>query len=78
MVEMVELFCAAVVVGVLWQTMSGISQWLKMEEKDFAEPAGFYVPGATHWWNLPKRGLTEHEERELQKLVDLWGLDEDN
>lgn len=56
--------------------MSMISQWMRMEEKDFAEPAGFYVPGADHWWSLPKTVPKDYEEWELQAIVDLWSLDE--
>lgn len=58
-------------------TMSGISQWLRMEEKDFSEPAGFYVPGADHWprRKTPKK-MTVYEEWEIQGVIDLRVEDE--
>lgn len=56
--------------------MSSISQWLRMEEKDFTEPAGFYVPGTDHWWSAAKPVAKDYTEWEVQALVDLWSLDE--
>ncbi len=50
--------------------MSMISQWMRMEEKDFSEPAGFYVPGADHWPRRKPPPVIVYEEWEIQEVLD--------
>lgn len=37
--------------------MTSLSQYLRAERVDTSEPASFYVPGATGWYDPKLRGL---------------------
>lgn len=56
--------------------MSSISQWLRMEEIDRSEPAGFYVAGATVWWVVHKAPPRNYEGWGIEEFVDRWEMDE--
>ena len=58
------------------KVMSSISQWLRMEEIDRSEPAGFYVAGATKWRAPTKPPPRNYEEWEIEEFVDRWEMDE--
>lgn len=64
--------------------MTSLSQWLRAEELDKSEPAGFYCPGATDWRDkeavrkqTARRTLEARWDRYRAEIDDLLGGKDD-
>lgn len=55
--------------------MTSLSQYMRAEQEDRTEPASFYIPGATGWYD--PRGLTQRWRPPEQILEPEENVSED-